>query len=153
MREDFPAPEAPRLKGTTMARSHDDDREIIYIEREDRDSSAIKPLLLGLALGLGAGLLFAPRSGEETRRILQKKLRRFRATTGARLGDLSERIQDGVDALRSGEWPTDDDAADPEDAEQSESRPASSAREELERRLAAARARRRAAAADEEPVA
>ena len=136
-----------------MARHTDDDREIIYIERDERESSTLKPLLLGLALGLGAGLLFAPRSGEETRRLLQKKLRRLRATTGARLGDLSARIQDGVDALRTGEWPTEEDEEELEADEAVESRPTSSAREELERRLAAARARRRSAAADEEPVA
>ncbi len=137
-----------------MARSRDDDREIIYIERDDRDSSsALRPLLIGLALGLGAGLLFAPRSGEETRRLLQKRLRKLRASTGATLGDLSERIHDGVDAFRSGEWPGDGDDGAPDEAEGEDARPVSSAREELERRLAVARTRRRTSAASEEPVA
>ncbi|MEO8031236.1 MAG: YtxH domain-containing protein [Gemmatimonadota bacterium] len=137
-----------------MARSRDDDREIIYIERDDRDaSSAFKPLLIGLALGLGAGLLLAPRSGEETRRLLQKRLRRLRASTGATLGDLSERIQDGVEAFRTGESPADDEADEPGEADGEEARPASSARQELERRLAVARSRRRTSAASEEPVA
>lgn len=135
-----------------MARHLDDDREIIYVERDDT-SSVFKPLLIGLALGIGAGLLFAPRSGEETRRILRKRLRRMRAATGARLGELSERIQDGMDAFRTGEWPVDEGDDDSEEPEAAEVRPASSAREELERRLAAARARRRPAPADEEPVA
>jgi hypothetical protein len=66
---------------------------------------------------------------------------------------LSERLQEGVDRIRTGEWPLDDEDAD-EDAVTAEAPPMSSAREELERRLAAARARRRRPApGDEEPVA
>jgi gas vesicle protein len=135
-----------------VARHPDDDREIIYLERES--SSTLKPLLLGLALGLGAGLLFAPRSGEDTRRALRRRLRRLRALAGEQVGELSERLQDGVDRIRTGEWPIDEDGEDDDEAATAEAPPVSSARQELERRLAAARARRRGAASgDEEPVA
>jgi hypothetical protein len=42
-----------------------DERGVVYVERE---SGSVKPVLLGLLLGLGLGLLFAPQSGEQTRR-------------------------------------------------------------------------------------
>ncbi|HKV73933.1 MAG TPA: YtxH domain-containing protein [Gemmatimonadales bacterium] len=128
-----------------MSRYSDDDREIIYLERES--SSVMGPLLVGLALGLGVGLLFAPQSGEETRKALRRKLRRFRAYAGDQVDRLSEQVKDGVDRFRGGE-------EDEEGETEADETPMSSARAELERRLAAARARRqRAAAGDEEPVA
>jgi len=52
-------------------------REIVYVERAG-DSSA-KWLFWGAALGAGLALLYAPRSGEETRRVLQRKLWKLRA--------------------------------------------------------------------------
>lgn len=135
-----------------MSRDSHDDREIIYLERDS--PSALKPLLVGLVLGLGVGLLFAPRSGEETRRALRRRLRRLRAFAGEQVGELSEKLQDGVERVRTGEWPIDEDEDAEDEAGSDEAPPVSSAREELERRLASARARRRAATrGDEEPVA
>ncbi len=130
-----------------MSRYSDDDREIIYLERES--SSVMGPLLVGLALGLGVGLLFAPQSGEETRKALRRKLRRFRAYAGDQVDRLSEQVKDGMERFRGGE-----EDGDEEGETEGDETPMSSARAELERRLAAARARRqRAAAGDEEPVA
>ncbi|HTO72461.1 MAG TPA: YtxH domain-containing protein [Gemmatimonadales bacterium] len=129
-----------------MSRYSDDDREIIYLEREP--SSIVGPLLAGLALGLGVGLLFAPQSGAETRRTLRRKIRRLRAYAGDQVDRISEQVQEGVDRFRGA-----DEEDEEEDGAASDAPPVSSARAELERRLAAARARRRRAAADEEPVA
>jgi gas vesicle protein len=117
-----------------MAR--DDEREVVYVERE---GGSIKPILLGAVLGLAVGLLFAPQSGEQTRRALKRRLRRVRALAEEKVGELSERI--------TGEWAK--PAASREERRED-------VRGDLERRLAEARARRRAPAPvdeDEEPVA
>jgi gas vesicle protein len=98
--------------------------------------------------------LFAPRSGEETRRALRRRLRRLRALAGEQVGELSERLQEGVERIRTGDWPLHEDEAADDETATAEAPPVSSAREELERRLAAARARRRGGASgDAEPVA
>ena len=124
-------------------------REVVYVERGG-DASA-KWLFWGAVLGAGLALLYAPRSGEETRRVLQRKLWKLRAMTEEKLDELSQQFGSGKDAM--------DELADDEDelAEVDEVplRPRTSgpsAREELERRLAEARARRRAVG-DEEPLA
>jgi gas vesicle protein len=117
--------------------AHNEEREIVYVERE---GGSVKPILFGALLGLAVGLLFAPQSGEETRRVLRRRLRKARALAEEKVGELSEKI--------SGEW----------------KRPAGreergdDVRSDLERRLAEARARRRVPTPadeddDEEPVA
>lgn len=119
-----------------MAR--DDDREVVYVEREE---SSLKPILFGALLGVAVGLLFAPQSGEETRRILRRRLRKVRALAEEKVGELSDRLGERRRA-----------AVDPE-ARRAE------VRSDLERRLAEARARRQAMPddadldEDEEPVA
>lgn len=128
-----------------MARN--DEREVVYVER---DGGSIRPILLGALLGLAAGLLFAPQSGDETRRQLKRRLRKARALAEEKIGELSERV--------NGEFrrPA---ASDPEESrEESREERRDVVRTELERRLADARARRRAPVAmdldeDEEPVA
>lgn len=124
-------------------------REVVYVER-GADASA-KWLFWGAVLGAGLALLYAPRSGEETRRVLQRKLWKLRAMTEEKLDELSQQFGAGKEAL--------DELGDEEDeldeADEVPLRPRSSgpsAREELERRLAEARARRRAVG-DEEPLA
>ena len=44
------------------------------------DRDGIANFFLGLAVGVGVGLLFAPKSGEETREILKTKPMRARNT-------------------------------------------------------------------------
>lgn len=114
-----------------------DERDVVYVER---DSGSVKPVLMGLLMGLGLGLLFAPQSGEQTRRALNRRMRKFRALAEETVDELSERFsgQHKVTRVR--------------DEEEDEEPPAreTSVREDLERRLSTARARRRAAADDEE---
>jgi gas vesicle protein len=115
-----------------MAR--DEEREVVFVERGE---GSLRPMLFGALLGLAVGLLFAPQSGEETRRGLRRRLRKARALAEEKVGELSERM--------------------------SSDRPRKSRRDEreeirsdLERRLAEARARRRTTATageEEEPVA
>ena len=128
-------------------------REVVYVERGG-DASA-KWLFWGAVLGAGLALMYAPRSGEETRRVLQRKLWKLRAMTEEKLDDLAQQFGSGKEALE--DLMTDDDDEELEDAgDLPPLRPRASgpsAREELERRLAEARARRRAAGDVEEPLA
>ena len=133
-----------------MAR-HAKGREVVYVERGG-DPSA-KWLFWGAVLGAGLALMYAPRSGEETRRVLQRKLWKFRAMTEEKLDEIAQQFGGGkadLDELgEEGEELDDDDEAPPIRARTS----GGSAREELERRLAEARARRRAVGDYEEPLA
>ncbi len=124
--------------------SRDEEREVVYVERGGGGS--LKPILFGALVGLVAGLLFAPQSGEETRRVLKRRLRKARALAEEKVGELTERI--------TGEW----ERPAPREERRDDTR------SELERRLAEARARRRAPVPvddvddededeDEEPVA
>jgi hypothetical protein len=131
-------------------------REVVYVERGG-DASA-KWLFWGAVLGAGLALLYAPRTGEETRRVLQRKLWKLRAVTEEKLDELAQQFSSGREALQD---LTDDDEEDFEELDETPSlrsragaREASgTARDELERRLAESRARRRAAGDLEEPLA
>ena len=125
-------------------------REVVYVERGG-DSSA-KWLFWGALLGAGVALLYAPSSGEETRRNLQRKLWKFRAMTEEKLDEITQQLGGARDSLHGMLEDEDEDT-------EADEMPAygrggkSSAREELERRLADARARRRSPADLEEPLA
>ncbi|HUR94270.1 MAG TPA: YtxH domain-containing protein [Gemmatimonadales bacterium] len=126
-------------------------REIVYVERGG-DASA-KWLFWGAVLGAGLALLYAPRTGEETRRVMQRKLWKLRAMTEEKLDDIAQQFGSGKEALDD---LTDDDEEDVFADEPPAVRPRAgggSAREELERRLAESRARRRAVGDYEEPLA
>ncbi len=135
-------------------------RDIVLVERGD---ASAKWLFWGALLGAGLALLYAPRNGEETRRVLQRRLWKLRAMTEEKMDELVHRFGPGEDLPpSSGEYAFDEsmdefDSSEPLDElpEADDSEPPS-AREELERRLADARARRRAVAASgehEEPLA
>lgn len=71
----------------------DDDEDEPYIVIERRGSGATS-FLVGLAVGAGIALLFAPQSGEETRRQLKRRARRAAAVARETAGDLSENVVD-----------------------------------------------------------
>jgi hypothetical protein len=127
-------------------------KEIVYVERGG-DTSA-KWLFWGALLGAGLALLYAPSSGEETRRNLQRKLWKLRAMTEEKLDELTQQLGGAKDTL---DGLLEDEEEDLEgDGDQRGIYGRSSAgspREELERRLADARARRRSPADLEEPLA
>ena len=128
-------------------------REVVYVERGG-DTSA-KWLFWGALLGAGIALLYAPSSGEETRRNLQRKLWKLRAMTEEKLDELTQQFGGAKDSLE-GLMEDDEDEeieGDLEDGAFQSRSPSPSPREELERRLADARARRRSPADLEEPLA
>lgn len=124
--------------------------EVVYVERGG-DSSA-RWLFWGALLGAGLALLYAPRSGEETRRLLQRRLWKLRAMTEEKLDELSQQFAGRKESpLDLADEEDEDEEVDEEpvgraSAARTAAAP-SGARQELERRLADARARRRAAGA------
>jgi hypothetical protein len=128
-------------------------REVVYVERAD---SSAKWLFWGAVLGAGLALMYAPRSGEETRRVLQRRLWKLRAMTEEKFDEIAQQFGGPKESLRDLD---EEDLADEESFERREvpsvrGRPSGpSAREELERRLAEARARRRVSGDLEEPLA
>jgi hypothetical protein len=125
-------------------------REVVYVERAD---SSAKWLFWGAILGAGLALMYAPRSGEETRRVLQRKLWKLRAMTEEKLDELAQQFGGTRESLRELEEEDLDEEELFEAREVPPPRGRPSAREELERRLAEARARRRVAGDLEEPPA
>lgn len=113
--------------------------------RYDDDSnggSGLPWFLFGLGLGATLGLLFAPQSGEETRRSLARKAKKLKHLAEDQLEGVMDKAGKKARTLRDNLSEVADHFDDDEDEDEFEPRP-SRAREELERRLAAARARRR----------
>jgi gas vesicle protein len=128
-------------------------REVVYVERGG-DTSA-KWLFWGALLGAGVALLYAPGSGEDTRRNLQRKLWKLRAMTEEKLDELTQQLGGAKDSLGGllGDEEDEFEGEEDEGRVYGRSQTTSSPREELERRLADARARRRGSADLEEPLA
>jgi gas vesicle protein len=126
-------------------------REVVYVERGG-DSSA-KWLFWGALLGAGVALLYAPSSGEETRRNLQRKLWKFRAMTEEKLDEITQQFGGAKDSFQGMLEDEEDEMEDEESPGRYGRGAKPSPREELERRLADARARRRSPTDLEEPLA
>jgi len=72
-------------------------REVVYVERGD---SSAKWLFWGAVLGAGLALMYAPRSGEETRRVLQRRLWKLRAMTEEKFDELAQQFGGPKESLR-----------------------------------------------------
>ncbi len=83
-----------------MARydEYDDDR-VVVIDR-DNGTSGIGTFLLGLAIGAGAALLFAPASGAETRQRLQHEAKRAGRKMKDMTDEFGEKVADTVEKSR-----------------------------------------------------
>jgi gas vesicle protein len=70
-----------------------------YVVVEKREAG-IGPFLIGLALGAGAALLFAPQTGEETRRGIARRARRAREAAQDIVEDVSGTVADKFNEVR-----------------------------------------------------
>ena len=73
--------------------------EAPYVIIEKRDAG-IGSLLLGIALGAGAALLFAPQSGEETRRGIARSARRVQQKSQEFVEDVSGNVAEKFREVR-----------------------------------------------------
>lgn len=67
----------------------DDDDRVVVIEQH---SAGVMPLLVGMALGAGLALLFAPSSGIETRRQIKKRAIRVRRAAEQVANDVTDTV-------------------------------------------------------------
>jgi len=72
-----------------------------YVIVERNASPGIGSFLIGLALGAGAALLFAPQSGEETRREIARRARRAQEAAQDLVEDLSGTVADKFQDVRA----------------------------------------------------
>jgi gas vesicle protein len=122
----------------------DDEARVVIVKR----GGGIAPFLIGLAVGAGLALLYAPQSGEETRRMIRRKARR--AVDNARMAgeDLADNVRDRVERTKRRVEEGLEEARDVVSREKRHVRDtvragrdaARVAREELEARLAEAKA-------------
>lgn len=124
----------------------DREREVVYVQRGG-DVSA-KWFLWGALAGAAVALFYAPATGEQTRRGVQRRLRKLRAMAEEKMDELTEQLGDRRQRVE--EWledaeevlEVDDEGFDDEEDEEVVVTP----RAELEQRLARARSRRRGVA-------
>ena len=69
----------------------DEDEPYVVIEKSEGSTGSF---LLGLALGAGVALLFAPRSGQETRRDLNRRANRVKDAAQGMAEDLTDSVRD-----------------------------------------------------------
>jgi len=74
-----------------------DDFPYLVIERRE---GGIGPFFLGALLGAGLALLFAPRTGEETREELKAGVTRLRERAEGTVRDLQDTVTDTIGSVR-----------------------------------------------------
>jgi gas vesicle protein len=123
----------------------DREREVVYVQRGG-DVSA-KWFLWGALAGAAVALFYAPATGEQTRRGVQRRLRKLRAMAEEKMDELTEQLGDRRQRVE--EWLEDAEdvlEVDDEGFDDEEEEVVMTPRAELEQRLARARSRRRGVA-------
>jgi gas vesicle protein len=67
-----------------------DDEPYVVVERHE--SAGITPFLVGLAVGAGVALLFAPRSGAATRRDIKRRATRVKQAAEQAANDVTDTV-------------------------------------------------------------
>jgi gas vesicle protein len=75
----------------------DDDGRYVVIERSE---PGIGSFILGLAVGAGIALLFAPRTGEETRRDLQRRAKRVGDQAQDFVSEMTDSVSQTINAAK-----------------------------------------------------
>ncbi len=68
---------------------YEDDEPYVVIEKT---SGGMSSFLIGLAVGAGLALLFAPQSGAETRRTITRSAKKMRRAAKTAVGDVTEKV-------------------------------------------------------------
>jgi len=66
---------------------------------DNSTGKAIVGFVFGAAIGVAAGILFAPRSGAETRKRIEKKAREYSDDISKKVGDKIEDLKGYVDEV------------------------------------------------------
>lgn len=130
------------------------DQPIVVVEKKGSSTGAF---LFGAALGAVAGLLFAPRSGEETRQELEEGAEKVRRDAEERLTELRQEVEQAYDRarqqmksrLQGARSELEGRGKQAEDVFRAGRDAAREAREDLQRRMDEAKATRRAELAEE----
>ncbi len=80
---------------------HHDDHDEPYIVIEKHSDGGVGNLMLGLLVGAGVALLFAPRSGEETRRDIRRRARVAGDTVRGVVEDATGQVADSFEGARA----------------------------------------------------
>jgi gas vesicle protein len=126
-----------------MSRQYDFDDEEPYVVIE-KQSGTLSSFVVGIALGAGLALLFAPQSGVQTRRGLQRRARRAQRAARRMANDVTDtvvdtfhdarrRVEESIDSARQA---IDMKKEQVQRAMEAGRAAAHQAREELERRIA-----------------
>lgn len=75
----------------------DDEGPYVVIERSE---PGIGTFVIGLAIGAGLALLFAPRTGEETRRDLQRRARKMGDQAQDFVSEVTESVSNTIHAAK-----------------------------------------------------
>jgi len=76
----------------------DEDEPFVVIEKHE--DAGIAPFLVGLAIGAGVALLFAPRSGRATRREIKRRAMRVRDAAEQTVTDVRDNVVDTFERAR-----------------------------------------------------
>ncbi|HET9064697.1 MAG TPA: YtxH domain-containing protein [Gemmatimonadales bacterium] len=111
---------------------------------ESDGGAGVKWFLIGALVGAGVAMLYAPQSGERTRRDIARRAKRIRRDVEGKLEEVRDEVVDRSRRLKDSAHDLAENVrGEVRDGRKAIRKTASNAREELERRLEDARSRRR----------